>query len=382
MLHRTRFGSVIARPSVQDGFYTERIVQSWCLALHASYACAHRGECCGAWEVPAERHVIEFVRGRMRRPGKEDPFVFARAESGETQSRIAHSAGACVFRAGNRCEIQADGGEMALPVSCRHFPRVILRDARGTLISLSHYCPTAAALLFAPAASLREVAPGCSLAAGEPIEGLDARDALPPLLRPGMLADIEGYAAWERSVIDTFSESVHAGRALDTVAAVTEEIRRWTPARGALAATVRGAFAAPREPLTRRGDSPELDMIRAMYRGDVPLDGPRRLAGTWDQAVPDDRVDLQRPVANYLAARAFGNWVAYQGHGIRSVVAWLRACYDVLRSVAPAARLGPGALTSSELCEAIRVTDMVMLHSIDSHVFAAAAVPFEKADPA
>ena len=33
------------------------------------------------------------------------------------------------------------------------------------------------------------------------LEGLDARDALPPLLRPGMLTDLDGYDAWEQRAI-------------------------------------------------------------------------------------------------------------------------------------------------------------------------------------
>ena len=58
--------------------------------------------------------------------------------------------GDCVFfdnENGRLCRVQRDAGAEYLPNACRQFPRVVLHDARGTLISLSHYCPTAASLV-------------------------------------------------------------------------------------------------------------------------------------------------------------------------------------------------------------------------------------------
>ena len=271
---------------------------------------------------------------------------------------------------------------MALPVSCRHFPRVILRDPRGTLISLSHYCPTAAALLLRPDARLDVVAPGPSLRVREPVEGLDAREALPPLVHPRMLADLDGYQAWERAVVDTLASAVPAGRALDLVETATENIRRWKPGRTSLAATVRAAFATAAPSIARRRGRQELDIVRSIYRGDLALDLPRDPEDAWEEAFPEARADLQRPVANYLAARAFGNWVAYQGRGLRSIVAWLRACHDVLRAVALTGRPTRGPLRSDELVTAIRLADLVMLHSIDSQAFGSAAIALEQTGPA
>jgi hypothetical protein len=46
------------------------------------------------------------------------------------------------------CGVHRALGEGALPATCRIFPRIALTDARGTFITLSHYCPTAAAMLF------------------------------------------------------------------------------------------------------------------------------------------------------------------------------------------------------------------------------------------
>ena len=296
--------------------------------------------------------------------------------------RIAHAGGACVFRIGEECEIHREGGESALPVSCRHFPRVILRDQRGTLTSLSHYCPTAAALLFQPEGSLQTVSAGPSLTCRDPIEGLDAREALPPLLHPRMLADLEGYDAWERSVIDTLGNLQPAGAALDLIELATEDVRRWMPGQGSLAAAVHSAFAAQRRAVPASGQTRQLDIVRAIYRGDVSLDLPRDHTGAWHRALPDDRIDLHRPIARYLAARAFGNWIAYQGRGLRTIIAWLRACHDVLRANALSGRPEGEPLTQSELLEAIRLTDLVMLHSIDSQAFATHALTLEQADAA
>jgi hypothetical protein len=80
-------------------------------------------------------------------------------------------------------------------------PRVALADARGIRITLSHFCPTAAGLLFDDT-PLRIVAAPERLSLSGTIEGLDATDALPPLLRPGMLMDFDGCDAWERHAIE------------------------------------------------------------------------------------------------------------------------------------------------------------------------------------
>ena len=332
--------------------------------------------------MPAETHVIEFVRSRTSTSSREPLFTARDSRGGGTQLRIAHTGGACVFRTGGACEIHRDGGESALPVSCRHFPRVILRDQRGTFTSLSHFCPTAAALLFQPDGRLQRVAAGPSLTCREPIEGMDAREALPPLLHPRMLADVEGYDAWERSVIDTLARAQAADTALDQIELATEDVRRWTPSQGSLAGAVRAAFATPLRPVTMARHTRELGIVRAMYRGDVSLDLPGDHAAAWHRLLPDHKRDLHRAIANYLAARTFANWIAYEGRGLRTVIAWLRACHDVLRAIALSGRQEREALTQDELLEAIRLTDLIMLHSIDSHAFATRALPLEQADAA
>lgn len=317
-------------------------VSALCLSIHATYECRHSGACCSQWTVPAEAHVVEFVRTAALRPAGATHQPFIQGGDGDSGTRIAHDhRGTCVFRVDHRCSIHATGGAKALPVACRHYPRVVLRDGRGTLVSLSHYCPTAASMLFDSVRPRIVDAPD-SLRIVEPIEGLDARDALPPLLRPDMLMDIEGYAAWETCVIRTFARGCDAAEALAVVADATERVRFWSPSSRPLREAVADAF----------------DMAASNARTLHPRLPP----------------DLERGILNYLAARAFGNWIAYQGRGLRTIVAWLHACHDALR-----ATIGDeGAPTRATVTNAIRSTDLWMLHTIDSQAFANAAVSGER----
>ena len=141
----------------------------------------------------------------------------------------------CLFyepRASGSCAIHREAGEDALPSACRHFPREVLIDPRGTFVSLSHYCPTAAVLLTTPdALEIVEARP--PLRIGGPIDALDASDALPPLLRPGLLSDLDGYAAWEGAGLAILARrDLTATAALDRIEAMTDRVRRgqtWSP---------------------------------------------------------------------------------------------------------------------------------------------------------
>ena len=96
-------------------------------------------------------------------------------------------------------------GHEALPSSCQHFPRVCLVDTRGVRVALSHFCPTAAAMLVDathPVAIVRgpEAVPGV----GVP-EGLDARDVLPPSLSDRVLMDLDALTAWEAHIVQALA---------------------------------------------------------------------------------------------------------------------------------------------------------------------------------
>jgi len=319
--------------------------------------------------VPADGRLVELVKsGRLtgvRTAGAV--FVSAPGSASAGELRIAHGGdGVCIFRQTNRCAIHTQAGELALPVSCRHYPRVILRDSVNTRISLSHYCPTAASMLFATGDI--EIADAAGrLTVDEPIEGLDARDALPPLLRPGMLTDLDGYNAWELCCVATLAREGDARSALDVIGRATETLRTWKPIDGKLVDRVEAAFDdARRRPAQTRTWDVHMgsEIIRSLASSPLhTVDGdPVRLS-----------TDLERVVANYVAARVFGNWISYQGRGLRTIVAWLHACHDTVRAFLQNEK----AVTPASLLSAVRNADLLMLHTVDSQAFARAAVILE-----
>jgi hypothetical protein len=81
---------------------------------------------------------------------------------------------------------------------------------------------------------------------------------------------------------------------------------------------------------------------------------------------------------NYLATRVFANWIAYQGMGLRSIVEWLHTCAAVWRHHALRGALDAGtAPGTGDLVEAVRLTDLLLLHAIDSQAFATSVATLE-----
>jgi hypothetical protein len=270
----------------------------WCLDFHAPYRCRHAGACCRAgWTIPFE--------------------------DGTVAARDAH--GACTFldRAAHRCSIHRAHGMASLPVTCRMFPRIVLHDARGTFVSLSHFCPTAAALLFAGAGEAQIVAAPPALADIGELDGLDARGEWPPLLRARVLMDIDSYAAWERRAVSLLTRDTLPPReALANLEDVTARIATWVPGTRALPDIVDAAFDAVTDPS----------------------------AGTTASA------STGAAVKRWLAARLFGAWHAYQGDGLVSTIGYLRACLAVFDAELAA---------RGDAVEAIRQSDLRALHAVD-----------------
>jgi hypothetical protein len=210
------------------------------------------------------------------------------------------STGACLFfdeHDGRLCAIHRDAGEALMPSACRNFPRVGLRDGRGLFVTLSHYCPTAARLLLAASDISIVEAPATLTLSGE-VEGLDATAVLPPLLRPGMLADLEGYGAWERKGIGILNHrSRTAVDALTVIRSATRNVVNWCPGTESLAARVQHAFA------------------RAAFEAPISVLPPS---------------PLELPTKAFLAAHLFASWAAYQNGGLCAVV---DALDDVLAMV-------------------------------------------------
>jgi hypothetical protein len=207
------------------------------------------------------------------------------------------------------------------------FPRQVLHDSRGTFISLSHFCPTAAALLFDDdQAVVIEDAPA-GLTGDGTLDGLDARDTWPPLLRPGVMMDLESFSTWERLAIELLTRNGIEPRAsLSALHDATERLLAWSPDSPMdLAEATRDAFA------------------RVALR-------PSMNATGYDAAVK-----------RWLAARLFGSWIAYQGNSLRTLVRFLHACHDVF--LVELARDGHAR-------EAIRRSDRLIVHEAASQQIA------------
>jgi hypothetical protein len=247
---------------------------------------------------------------------------------------LAYShSGRCVFHR-DGCEIQHTYGHAALPSACRHFPREVLIDPRGVFVTLSHYCPTAAALLFEHSGPVEIVEGPPAVPCGEP-EGLDARDVLPPLLTNGVLMDLAGYDAWEAHMVRTLTACAdrspeHALALLDNHVRV---LQRWRPGGISLAEAV--------------GNLRDEHAIEMPPHGLFPAEF--------------------FPVVNrFLAAHAFASWAAYQGNGLPSLVGALHLTLDVLQTeVARICDAERALLDAARLKQAIRQTDLQVVHLSD-----------------
>jgi Fe-S-cluster containining protein len=266
-------------------------VQAYCLSIHAGYACRHSGACCTAgWPIAIEREPALRLRERGLLTDSHCTPTSGRDDRSPLLTLGVNDRGACVFYdepGGGLCAIHRDAGPELLPSACRNFPRVTLRDRRGIFITLSHYCPTAARMLL-DAGDIAIVESPTSISLSGTVEGLDATNVMPPLLRPAMLTDLDGYAAWEREAIAVFdNRSCSARGALRAIRDATTDVCGWSPGRESLTAHVERAFA------------------RVRSRG--PIDC-------------DPRSDFEHPLKAFLAAHLFASWAVYRPAGLAAVV--------------------------------------------------------------
>jgi hypothetical protein len=247
---------------------------------------------------------------------------------GDTIAARTDSGSCSFFEADTRlCAIHRFGGHASLPLSCRMFPRSVLIDARGTFVSLSHFCPTAAALLFEPGPAAAIVEAPAALVDVGPLDGLDARGAWPPLLRPGVLMDLDSYGEWEHLGVELLTrDGVTPDASLAALEGVAARVASWTPDAGPLVDHIRDTF---------RAAGHVHDTFRA-----TPLPGG---------VAPHDVA-----VKRWLAARLFACWIAYQKEGVAEIARYLRSC---LETFAEELARDDNAL------EAIRRSDLRVMHT-------------------
>jgi len=380
--------------------------RAFCLSIHADYLCRHAGACCtSAWPIPVETPLVGVLRGaiasgRLKVPGadatdRRDPFLRPETLAAGTGGVLrADAAGACVFyeRDSGLCVIHRRLGHEHLPSACQHFPRICLLEPHAVFVTLSHFCPTVARLPFRTDVQLAVVPAPARLMGDLRAEGLDARVALPPLVRPGLLADRESYRAWERFLIGTLGSELTPEAVIARVSSVTERIRGWTPDAGPLGDAVAGAIgaggareatapaSAHRSVLAGSGgrgtpaSAPRFAwMVEAheLVRGCIPaqwstVPAPADLETVDARFVAPSWPSLARPVRFYLGARAFASWFAYQGHGLRTIVRFLEIALAVVRVEAARHAAAAGRpLDEALLAEAFRSADLLLAHLAD-----------------
>jgi Fe-S-cluster containining protein len=309
------------------------------LSTHRSYHCRHSGACCTArWPIPIERDRASAVQaaidaGRLHAP--LDWYRSALDAPADVAGVLAlQPSGACVFhRPGTSTGGSSPAGGCTIhptrPASCEHFPYVCVIDPRGVHVTLSHVCPTAAALLF-------DIDAPVGIVAGPPIvpegcvpEGLDAREALPPAKDGGRrLWTWDEVAAWEE----------------------------WCVMR--LASDTR----VPEPP-----DPADYDRVRAAAPPEWTWpEAPQGLEGGWLEVVAPGWPRWAGVIGRYLAAKAHASWAMYLGDGPRDVERMVGLARTVLQVEAVRqCRVRGHGLDRATLTESIRQSDLLLLHHAD-----------------
>ena len=303
------------------------------LSFHASYRCQHRGACCeSGWPIPVEAERIAPIQhavasGQLHAPPGHAPLQFPTGAPSDAPALLAITHRACVFRHASRCDIHAALGPAALPLACRQFPRVCVLDPRGVSVTLSHYCPTARAMLTDVPAPSRIVTDATAFPYDAEYSGLDARAALPPLLRRDVLMDWDSWWHCEALAVDLIANATASpGEAIARLHVAVEETRAWSPSQGPLLSRIDAAFVAAR--IGPAGPDRHSSRDTSTRRAEIFAAIPGDLA----TPSPSGAVVTPAIARRLLAAHAFGNWTAHLGGGLRSWLRSLEAVHALIRA--------------------------------------------------
>jgi hypothetical protein len=244
---------------------------------------------------------------------------------------------------------------------------VSVQDRRGTFVSLSHYCPTAASMLFRQAPV--EIVAEPPAFPDTDYDGLIVTaDGLPPLLHPRVLMDLEGYSAWERHMVGRCADVEQQPESvLATLMRDADVLRRWRPGAITLSEAV---WELPRDEVDAVPEArlePSL-RLRDEVIGAVPddLKPPPDEAGLEDAWTTHGQAawnDYRAPLNRFLAAKAFASWTAYQGRGVKTIVRGLEAALALVRvESARQCRDASRPLDRDRLLEAFRQADFALNH--------------------
>jgi hypothetical protein len=325
-------------------------------------------------EVPIYHSLEEAMAAGLLQvsadAGSRRPFVVEPDMPDDVGAMFAVTdEGRCVFfdRSDRLCMVHRDLGEEALPMTCRHFPRLAVVDRRGTFITLSNFCPTAASMLFRDI-PIHVVEHPPAFPPSD-YEGLIVEDdAFPPLLTPSMLMDLEGYSAWEQHMVAACADVERTpDETLATLMRDARRLGRWRPGPQTLAAAIAGL---PGD-IVRAATPATLETSLRLHR-EVVAAMPEDLRPDSDEADLDEsyrshvrkvQSDLQAPINRYLAGKAFASWSAYQGRGVATIVRGLEAALAVVRVEASReCRNARHALDAALLLQAFRSADFALNH--------------------
>jgi Fe-S-cluster containining protein len=349
------------------------------LSIHADYRCRNSGVCCSShWDVPVEVPIFRSLEearktGRLRTAPQSsslEPFIVEPDLPDDAGAMLERNDdGECVFfdRGSHLCVVHRDLGHDALPATCRHFPRLAVRDGRGTSLSLSHYCPTAASLLFRDDAGLTIVDSPSAFPPGD-YEGLSvAVDELPPLLKPAVAMDLDAYARWEAHMVRRCADDAVPESVLATLERDARLVRSWRPDGATMTDLIETLPEAPVEAAPPLGLGASL-AVHAQTMLAVPDDlrpapDEHDLDAAFERFVAPAWPVWSLPLRRYLAAKAFASWTAYQGRGLLTIVRGLEVALALVRvEAARECRDARRPLDGELLLMAIRRSDFILNH--------------------
>jgi hypothetical protein len=270
-------------------------------------------------------------------------------------------------RGSHLCVVHRDAGEDSLPATCRHFPRLAVADSRGTFVTLSHYCPTAASMLFREDVGL-EIVEGPPAFPPADYDGLTVTaDDLPPLLSPSMLMDPDGYSAWERHMVRRCDAGPLPESVIAALDADVTRLRTWRPGGISLMDAIRllPETSSPATPAASLAWSVGLrrDVVDAIPDDLKPPSDDDGLEDAYRDHVRPAWSSFARPINRYLAAKAFASWTAYQGRGLATIVRGLDSALALVRiESARKCRDAARTLDADLLLEAFRSADFALNH--------------------
>lgn len=292
--------------------------------------------CTSGWPIPVEKASVGAIDESIARnviPLRVEPWLV------RTENLPDDVAGTLALRDNAHCVFfEAGRPGCAIhdvkPASCAHFPFVCLFDQRGVHVALSHYCPTSTALLFEHSGPIEIVEGPSPIAALEMLEGLDARDGLPPvrLATREQLMTLDELSAWERDRIrDARIDELQSG-----------DVERFDRARAAVPAPL--SWPEP----------------------------PDQLESIWFSMVAPSWPKFEGVLTRYAAAKAFASWSLYLGDGVEAATETARLAGAVLRiECARQCRAFGRSLDRELLSNAIEQSDLLLVHYADPERLAA-----------